>query len=203
MAAKKPETTAKKPATRAAKKPARKKAAPKRAAAKAAPTKAVTRAAPPRERDTSSGPRTGNLIIVESPAKAKTIEKYLGSGFRVRASYGHVRDLPVTGKLRGEAVVGVNIADGWKLRYQVIDRSDKGGSKARRSTEDILDELKREADKAEMVYLATDPDREGESIAWHIEEELKLDPKRDAADHVQRDHQEGRSGRPERRPRDR
>lgn len=170
---KKPSTAAKtKPAARTAKK----KAAPKRTAKKAAT--AVTQAPPPRERETYNGPRKGNLIIVESPAKAKTIEKYLGSGYRVRASYGHVRDLPVTGKLRGEDVVGVNIGGGWKLRYQVIDRSEKGGSKARRSTEDILDELKREADRAEMVYLATDPDREGESIAWHIEDELKLDPKR-------------------------
>ena len=127
-----------------------------------------------------SGPGStgGDLVIVESPAKAKTIEKYLGGGFRVRASYGHVRDLPVTGKLRGEEVVGINIADGWKLRYQVIDRSEKGGSKARRSTEDILNELKREADRAEIVYLAPDPDREGESIAWHIQEELQLDPTR-------------------------
>jgi DNA topoisomerase-1 len=173
---KKPDTTATKkkaPARTARKKPA----APKRSARK--PAAAVTQGAPPaRERETYSGPRKGNLIIVESPAKAKTIEKYLGSGFRVRASYGHVRDLPVTGKLRGEAVVGINIADGWKLRYQVIDRSERGGSKARRSTEDILEELKREADRAEMVYLAPDPDREGESIAWHIQEELQLDPRR-------------------------
>src|SRR4029079_17973416 len=86
------------------------------------------------------------------------------------------RDLPVTGKVKGEAVVGVNIDNGWKLRYQVIDRSEKGGSRARRSTEDILAELGREADRAEMVYLAPDPDREGESIAWHIQEELQLDP---------------------------
>jgi DNA topoisomerase I len=159
----------------------RKKAAkPKKAVAKKAPsrngkTAAVTQAPTPRE--TYNGPKKGNLIIVESPAKAKTIEKYLGSGFRVRASYGHVRDLPVTGKLRGEDVVGVNIANGWKLRYQVIDRSEKGG-RARRSTEDILNELKREADRAEMVYLAPDPDREGESIAWHIQDELQLDPAR-------------------------
>src|SRR5262249_20428423 len=62
--------------------------------------------------------------------------------------------------------------------YQVTARREEGGSGDRRSTEDILSELKREADRAEMVYLATDPDREGESIAWHIEEELKLDPKR-------------------------
>ena len=178
MPRKKPDTTTKRPATRTAKKKPAKKKAAKRSSAKKPASRAITMAPPPRERESYNGPRKGNLIIVESPAKAKTIEKYLGSGFRVRASYGHVRDLPVTGKLRGEEVVGINISDGWKLRYQVIDRSEKGGMRARRSTEDILDELKREADRAEMVYLATDPDREGESIAWHIEEELKLDPKR-------------------------
>jgi DNA topoisomerase-1 len=179
MPRKKPAAPAKTPKS---KKPStRKAAAPKKVSAKKAPSrngdsKAITQAPPARE--TYTGPRKGNLIIVESPAKAKTIEKYLGSGYRVRASYGHVRDLPVTGKLRGEDVVGVDIANGWKLRYQVIDRSEKGGSRARRSTEDILAELKREADRAEMVYLATDPDREGESIAWHIEEELQLEPAR-------------------------
>ncbi len=158
-----------------AKKPAAKKAAPKRTA-KPRTSKALTAAPPAVVRETYTGPKKGNLIIVESPAKAKTIEKYLGSAYRVRASYGHVRDLPVSGKVKGEDVVGINIGGGWKLRYQVIDRSEKGGSKMRRSTEDILNELKREADRAEMVYLATDPDREGESIAWHIEDELKLDP---------------------------
>jgi len=181
---KKPETAAKK--KKASPRPAKKtivtkavakKAAPKRAAKKQTPV-AVTQA-PPRTREIYTGPRKGNLVIVESPAKAKTIEKYLGSAYRVRASYGHIRDLPVSGKLRGEAVVGIHIDEGdWKLRYQVIDRTDKGGSKARRSTEDILNELQREADRAEMVYLATDPDREGESIAWHIQQELGLEPSR-------------------------
>jgi DNA topoisomerase-1 len=118
-----------------------------------------------------------SLVIVESPAKAKTIEKYLGSGFKVLASYGHVRDLPPKGKQKGEDVVGVTIAAGWKPRYVVVDRGDTGGSRKRRSAADILAELKREADKSGTVYLATDPDREGESIAWHISEALGLDPK--------------------------
>src|SRR5262245_13799436 len=137
MPRKKPSTTTKKKPVRA-KKSATKKIATKRPTKKSAST-AVARATPPRETAVAAGARAGNLIIVESPAKAKTIEKYLGSGFRVRASYGHVRDLPVSGKVKGEQVVGININDGWKLRYQVIDRSDKVGSKARRSTEDILD----------------------------------------------------------------
>src|SRR5262245_26855498 len=167
----------KKPKKAAARKktPAKKAARPRAASPNGSP-RGVTQAPP--ARDTYTGPRKGNLIIVESPAKAKTIEKYLGSGFRVRASYGHVRDQPVSGKVKGEDVVGVDIASGWKLRYQVIERSEKGASRARRSTEDILNELKREADRAEMVYLATDLDREGESIAWHIEEELNAAPKR-------------------------
>lgn len=172
------ETKAKAPRAKA---PATKKAAAKPAAKRApirrstkASESAVTTAKPPRE--VYTGPKTGNLIIVESPAKAKTIEKYLGPGYRVRASYGHVRDLPVSGKVRGEDVVGIDINNGWKLRYEVIDRAEKGNVRNRRSTTDILDELKREADRAERVYLATDPDREGESIAWHIEDELQLSP---------------------------
>ncbi len=170
----------KKPESSAAKKPAAKKAAaPKKPAAprkkKAAGAETAVTAKPMREPYT--GPREGTLVIVESPAKAKTIEKYLGGGYRVRASYGHVRDLPVSGKLRGEEVVGITIGDDWRMRYQIIERLDKGG-KGRRSTQDIVDELRREADRAEMVYLATDPDREGESIAWHIEEELQLEPER-------------------------
>jgi DNA topoisomerase I len=171
--------TATKPKTPTVKKTTavKKAAAPRKAAVrKKAETTAVSQAPPTRE--VYTGPRKGNLIIVESPAKAKTIEKYLGAGYRVRASYGHVRDLPVSGKVKGEAVVGINIEGGWKLRYQVIDRSEKGGGKSRRSTEDILAELGREADRAEMVYLAPDPDREGESIAWHIQEALQLDPTR-------------------------
>ena len=68
-------------------------------------------------------------MIVESPAKAKTIEKYLGAGFKVLASYGHVRDLPPKGKLKGEDIVGINIGAGWVPRYVVVDRGDKGGTR--------------------------------------------------------------------------
>ena len=123
-----------------------------------------------------AGGRTFDLVIVESPAKAKTINKYLGPGFHVLASYGHVRDLS-SRKLKGEEVAGIRIADGWKLRYAVDEKKDEGGRK-RRSAQDILNELKREANKAGRVLLASDPDREGEAIARDIADELKLDPKR-------------------------
>src|SRR5262249_1801772 len=144
----------KKPKKAAARKktPTKKAARPRAESSNGSP-KGVTQAPPARE--TYAGPRKGNLIIVESPAKAKTIEKYLGSGFRVRASYGHVRDLPVSGKVKGEDVVGVDIAGGWKLRYQVIDPSEKGGARAPRPTPGIPSELKREAGRAEKGYLAT------------------------------------------------
>ena len=113
--------------------------------------------------------------MVESPAKAKTINKYLGPNYRVLASYGHVRDLD-THKKKGEAVAGIDITNGWKLRYTVDDGSKdqaKGGKRFR-SAKEILAEIGREAAKANRVYLASDPDREGESIAWHIADELKL-----------------------------
>jgi DNA topoisomerase-1 len=98
-----------------------------------------------------------NLIIVESPAKAKTIEKILGSNFHVVASYGHVRDLP-------KSRLGVDINDNFKPSYGTI--KGKG---------DILKTLRSLAKKADKVYLASDPDREGEAIAWHIANQLKLD----------------------------
>jgi DNA topoisomerase-1 len=117
-----------------------------------------------------------DLVIVESPAKAKTINKYLGPGFRVLASYGHVRDLPESGRKRkGEVVRGVDLEAGWVPTYEVKpQRKDEAGRTRGRSAQDILDELKREAGKAGRVLLATDPDREGEAIAWHILDELKL-----------------------------
>jgi DNA topoisomerase-1 len=121
-----------------------------------------------------TGARNGQtLVIVESPSKAKTINKYLGSNFKVLASYGHVRDLPRRRK-KGERVAGVDIEGGWIPTYVVVER-EEGKSRGRRSAQDILAELKREANKSAHVYLATDPDREGEAIAWHIEQALGLD----------------------------
>ena len=96
-----------------------------------------------------------NLVIVESPAKAKTIEKYLGKDFKVLASYGHVRDLiPKEG--------AVDPANDFAMKYEVIDRNDK-----------YVQEIIKAAKKADSLYLATDPDREGEAISWHIFEILK------------------------------
>lgn len=95
-----------------------------------------------------------NLVVVESPAKAKTIEKYLGKDFVVLASYGHVRDLvPKEG--------AVDPDDKFAMRYQVIDRNKKH-----------VDAIARELKKADTLYLATDPDREGEAISWHLLELL-------------------------------
>lgn len=112
-----------------------------------------------------------SLVIVESPAKAKTINKYLGDAYTVLASYGHVRDLPHGRRAKGEAVVGINIDAGWVPRYVVQDKVE---GKGRRSPKDIITELKKIASKSDMVYLATDPDREGEAIAWHLKEAMGL-----------------------------
>jgi DNA topoisomerase I len=95
-----------------------------------------------------------NLIIVESPTKAKTITKYLGRGYTVMASVGHIKDLP-TSKL------GVDLENDFEPQYVTI----KGKSK-------VLAEIKKKAEEADKVFLAPDPDREGEAIAWHIEQEL-------------------------------
>jgi DNA topoisomerase-1 len=101
--------------------------------------------------------RTGNdLVIVESPAKAKTIEKYLGPGYTVLSSFGHVRDLP-------ERDLSVDVENGFEPKYIVPD--EKKGK---------LAELKKQANKAETVWLATDEDREGEAISWHLKEALDL-----------------------------
>ena len=97
-----------------------------------------------------------NLVIVESPAKAKTIGKYLGSGYKVTASMGHLRDLP-------KSVLGVDIENGFKPDYRPV--------KGREST---IDELKKAAKRSAQVFLATDPDREGEAISWHLKELLGI-----------------------------
>ena len=103
-----------------------------------------------------------NLIIVESPTKSKTISKFLGGDFSVRASVGHVRDLP---KSNNKAI---DIKGGFIPHYEVSP-----------GKEVILDDLKKAAEKADEIYLATDPDREGEAIAWHVSEVLGLkNPKR-------------------------
>src|SRR5579871_6138193 len=97
---------------------------------------------------------SANLVIVESPAKAKTIKKYLGKGFEVLASYGHVRDLvPKEGAVDPE--------HDFAMRYQVIDKNEKH-----------LSAIGKAVRKADALYLATDPDREGEAISWHVHEWL-------------------------------
>jgi DNA topoisomerase-1 len=176
-------TPRKKPASRPStepKKPSRKRATPAEATTGVEPAKARRkRSAPGGNGDAApAGRGSFDLLIVESPAKAKTINKYLGPNFRVLASYGHVRDLS-TRKQKGEEIAGIRIADGWKLRYAVDEKADDDSKgRRRRTARDILGEIKREADRANRVLLASDPDREGESIAWHIADELKLDKAR-------------------------
>src|SRR5260370_20028822 len=94
------------------------------------------------------------LVVVESPAKAKTIKKYLGSKFEVMASKGHIKDLPKK--------LGVDVEKGFQETYEIVPGKEK-----------IVQELKHAAKGVDEVLLATDPDREGEAIAWHISEELK------------------------------
>src|SRR5262245_21332782 len=98
------------------------------------------------------------LVVVESPAKAKTIGKYLGGGYRVKASVGHIRDLP-------ERELGVDIEKGFEPTYVTIRGKGK-----------IIQELRKEAENVSEVLLATDPDREGEAIAYHVAEQLGFDP---------------------------
>jgi len=96
-----------------------------------------------------------SLVIVESPAKARTIKRYLGKGFEVEATMGHIKDLP-------KSKLGIDIEQGFLPGYKVIP--DK---------RDIVKKIKSRADRADIVYLASDPDREGEAIAWHVAEEIK------------------------------
>lgn len=101
---------------------------------------------------------TKNLVIVESPAKAKTIGKFLGRNYKVIASVGHIRDLP-------KSTLGIDIENNYEPKY--INIRGKGP---------VINELRKEGKKAEKIYLATDPDREGEAIAWHLAHILKIDP---------------------------
>ncbi|MBQ9120652.1 MAG: type I DNA topoisomerase [Lachnospiraceae bacterium] len=99
-----------------------------------------------------------NLVIVESPAKAKTIKKFLGANYEVMATIGHVRDMP-------KSQLGIDVENGYEPKYITI-----------RGKGDLLAKLRKEVKKADKVYLATDPDREGEAISWHLANVLKLDP---------------------------
>jgi DNA topoisomerase-1 len=149
-----------------AKAPAKETKAPKEAK-KATKAKAATKAAKSAPKPEADGDedaprpvraRRGNdnaLVIVESPAKAKTIKKYLGSGYVVKASVGHVKDLP-------KKTMGIDIDHGFQPEYVVIDGKKK-----------VLSEIKEAAKHAQKVLLAPDPDREGEAIAWHIAEEVR------------------------------
>ena len=121
-----------------------------------------------------------SLVIVESPTKAKTIGKYLGKQFVVKASLGHVKDLP-------KKDLAVDVEHDFKPRYEVIEGKKK-----------LIAELKQAAKGVDSIYLAADPDREGEAICWHLKEELepkKAGQTRHFPRDVQRDHGERRSRR--------
>ncbi len=121
------------------------KATPRRAGGKT-PKRSTTAG---KSRPASTAGR-GRLVIVESPAKARTIGKYLGAGYTVKASMGHVRDLP-------KSTLGVDVDDNFSPTYLVPRDKSK-----------LIKELKESVQKAREIYLATDPDREGEAIAWHL-----------------------------------
>ena len=127
-----------------------------------------------------------SLVIVESPAKAKTINKYLGSNFIVKSSVGHIRDLPTGGAASAEKTaktsslskegkakrqlirrMGVDPEHGWTARYEILPGKEK-----------VVSELKKLAGQADHIYLATDLDREGEAIAWHLQETIGGDPEK-------------------------
>lgn len=114
----------------------------------------------PKRRKASSKKRSGRLVIVESPAKARTVERFLGKEYRVRASVGHVRDLL-------KSKLSVDVENDFEPRYRVPNEK-----------RDVVKQLKSEAEGAQEVYLATDPDREGEAIAWHLLEAAEIEPDR-------------------------
>src|SRR5687768_13897346 len=114
----------------------------------------------PPEKPVKVEKREGKLVVVESPAKAKTVGRYLGKGYTVRASVGHVRDL-----LKSQ--LSVDVENNFAPKYRVPNEK-----------KDVIKELKKLAQKADEVYLATDPDREGESISWHLMEAAQIEPAR-------------------------
>jgi DNA topoisomerase-1 len=150
MAAKKKAVAKAAPKAPAAKTKAK---APAKAKAKTAARKAPARkpVAPPPERRA----RMRSLVVVESPAKARTIKKYLGAGYTVKASVGHIKDLP-------KSKIGVDVEHDFEPEYVPIRKKEK-----------VIAEIQHAAETADTVYLAPDPDREGEAIAWHIAEEIK------------------------------
>ena len=115
-----------------------------------ATAKSASTAKKPAAARAGAGHRAKTLLIVESPSKAKTIGKYLGSSYKVIASVGHVRDLP-------KSKMGINIDNDFEPEYIPI-----------RGKGDVIKELRKEAKAASKVFLATDPDREGEAISWHL-----------------------------------
>jgi DNA topoisomerase-1 len=115
---------------------------------------------PEEELNVAARKKKKSLVIVESPAKAKTIHKYLGADFEVAASKGHVRDLP-------KSRFGIDIEKGWVPTYRTLD-----------DRKEVLADLKKRVKAVDTVYLAPDPDREGEAIAWHLKEALGLDDNR-------------------------
>ena len=132
--------------------PARKRAAAAEGSSERKTTRKKSASAPPAEQN---GDRPG-LVIVESPKKATSIGKFLGSDYIVKASMGHVRDLP-------KRKLGLEVAEGYKPSYEIVP-----------AKKETIGELKRTAARSGIVYLATDPDREGEAIAWHLQQALDL-----------------------------
>ncbi|MBK8901842.1 MAG: type I DNA topoisomerase [Anaerolineaceae bacterium] len=149
----KPEVTVTRKKTKKAKKATTKAGKSAKASAKTAKKKSSVKKTAP-----ASGRRTGKLVVVESPAKAKTIGRYLGKGYTVKSSVGHVRDLL-------KSRLSVDIDNDFEPEYRVTN--DK---------RDVVKDLTNAAAKAKEIYLATDPDREGEAIAWHVLEAAEMDP---------------------------
>ena len=119
--------------------------------------KSTAKKTPAKKPAKKTGRKNYDLVIVESPAKAKTISKFLGAGYKVQASNGHVRDLP-------KSTLGVDIENDFEPKYIQI-----------RGKKDVVNAMKAGAAGAKNIYLATDPDREGEAISWHIANMLGVD----------------------------